>query len=424
MAGPKPTAVRFIFLLYKRTALILFDSRGLRIIWSRKRINAVQHSNSVFHSLLKLVPWKEFRRLVDKYKTDELVRSFETKHQFIALIFAQLAGVHSLRLIQATMASHQTRLRRAGGVVPARSTFSDANRDRDFRVFSGLFEHMLALATRGFKRKMGEVVRLIDSTSLHLAGMGAQWARFSSDFCGAKVHVIYDPHLACPVYHVVSEAKINDIVAAKQMPIEPGATYVYDLGYYDYRWWAKLDAAGCRIVTRFKSNTPLRQAKEQPLQPGSGVLSDRIGFLPERLAGNRRNPMQVAVREVVVMTETGKMLRILTNDLDAPAQEIAGLYKQRWQIELFFRTMKQTLKITHFIGRSENAVRIQIAVALIVYLLLHMLRQMSKAKHGFLELVGLVRANLMHRKDCTRLRQIQTPPPRDSRQLSLDWGST
>jgi Transposase DDE domain/Domain of unknown function (DUF4372) len=384
----------------------------------------VHPSDSVFHSVLKLVPWKEFRRLVEKYETDELVRSFETKHQFMALVFAQLAGVHSLRLIQATMASHQTRLRRAGGVVPARSTFSDANRHRDFRVFSGLFEHMLGLATRGFKRKIGEAVRLIDSTSLHLAGMGAQWARFSSDFCGAKAHIIYDPNLACPVYHVVSAAKINDIVAAKQMPIEPGATYVYDLGYYDYRWWAKLDAAGCRIVTRFKSNTPLRQAKQQPVQPGSGVLSDRIGFLPERLAGNRRNPMQVPVREVVVMTETGKTLRILTNDLDAPAKEIADLYKQRWQIELFFRTMKQTLKITHFIGRSENAVRIQIAVALIVYLLLHMLRQMSKAKHGFLELVGLVRANLMHRKDSTRLRQIQIPPPRDPRQLSFNWGST
>jgi len=154
------------------------------------------------------------------------------------------------------------------------------------------------------------------------------------------------------------------------------------------------------------------------------VLSDRIGFLPGRQAKNRKNPMQVAVREVVVMTETGKRLRVLTNDLDAPAQEIAELYKRRWQIELFFRLMKQTLKITCFLGRSENAVRIQIAAALVAFLLLHLLQQITKAKHGFLELVRLVRANLMHRKDFTRLRQSQTSPPLDSAQLALDWGNT
>jgi Transposase DDE domain/Domain of unknown function (DUF4372) len=389
-----------------------------------KRDQAVRHQNSVFHSMLKLVPWKEFRKLVDEYGADHLVRSFETKHQFITLLFAQFAGAHSLRAIEATMASHASRLYHVGGVVPCRSTFSDANRNRDFRVFSGLFEHMLGMAARSFRREMGEVVRLIDSTGLHLAGVGTEWARFSANVCGAKVHVIYDPDLGCPVYHMVSKAKINDIVAAKQMPIEKGATYVFDLGYYDYAWWAALDEADCRIVTRFKTNTPLRDAREQPLIPGSDVLSDRIGFLPKRQAGSRRNPMQVAVREIVVMTETGKKLRILSNDLDAPAQEIADLYKRRWQIELFFRTMKQTLKITHFIGRSENAVRIQIAVALIAFLLLHMLQKITQVKHGFLELVRLVRGNLMHRKDFTRLRQTQPPRPIDSRQLALDWSST
>ena len=134
--------------------------------------------------------------------------------------------------------------------------------------------------------------------------------------------------------------------------------------------------------------------------------------------------MQAAVREIVVMTETGVELRILSNDLDASAQEIANLYKLRWQIELFFRLLKQTLKITHFIGRSENAVRIQIAVALIAFVLLHLLQKMTKVKHGFLELVRLVRANLMHRKDVTRLRECQLLPPLDSRQLALDWSYT
>ena len=125
------------------------------------------------------------------------------------------------------------------------------------------------------------------------------------------------------------------------------------------------------------------------------------------------------MREIVVETETGEILRLLSNDLDASAQEIADLYKRRWRIELFFRLIKQTLRITKFVGRSENAVRIQIAVALIAFLLLRALQQMSKDAPGFLELVRLVRANLMHRKDATSLRNSPPPPPLDSRQLQL-----
>lgn len=251
------------------------------------------------------------------------------------------------------MSSHQARLDHGGARAPKRSTFADANRNRDPRVFSRLFEHMVAAAPRGLRRKMGDAVRRIDSTSLRLAGAGAQ-ARFSSNVFGAKAHVIYDPDLGRPVYHAVTGARVNDITAAKPMPIEAGATDVFDLGYYDFSWWARLDRQGCRLVTRFKTNTPRHKARAMPLARGSDVLSDRIGFLPARLCNNRKKPMPDAVREIVVETETGKTLRILTNDLDAPAQEIADLYKRRWQIELFFRVMKQTLKITKFLGRSET----------------------------------------------------------------------
>jgi Transposase DDE domain/Domain of unknown function (DUF4372) len=406
------------------TTLILLGSSWLRIIWTRTGSNVVRHQNSVFHDLLKFIPWTVFDQLVDRYGADEQVRGFKTRHQLIALVYGQFSGAASLRGIEAAMESHEARLYHVGGKVPRKSTFADANRQRSPLVFSGLFQHMLGMTTRAVRRQMDDVVRLIDSTSLHLAGVGTRWARFSADVCGAKAHFIYDPDLGCPVYHAITAANVNDIVAAKAMPIEAGATYVFDLGYYDYAWWAELDQAGCRIVTRFKANTPLHRARDLPVEPGSGVLSDRIGFLPGRQAHSRKNPMQDAVREIVVMTETGKRLRILTNDLDAAAEEIADLYKRRWQIELFFRLMKQTLKITHFIGRSENAVRIQIAAALIAFLLLHMLQQLTKAKRGFLELVRLVRANLMHRKDFTRLRSNQVPPPVDSGQFTLNWATT
>jgi hypothetical protein len=384
----------------------------------------VRHQNSVFRDLLKLIPWSKFDQLVDEHGSDDLVRTFKTRHQLIALLYGQVAGAGSLREVETTMASHQARLYHVGGRVPRRSTFADANRSRSPLVFSGLFQHMLGMATRAVRRKMDGVVLLIDSTSLHLAGIGTEWARFSAQVCGAKAHVVYDPDLGHPVYHAVSAANVNDITPAKQMPIEAGATYVFDLGYYDYAWWAELDAAGCRIVTRFKTNTPLLGARDMSIDPGSDVLSDRIGFLPGRQAKSRKNPMQVAVREIVVMTKTGKRLRILSNDLDASAQEIADLYKRRWLIELFFRMMKQMLRITRFIGRSENAVRIQIAVALIAFLILHFLHKTTQVKHGFLEFVRLVRANIMHRKDVTRLREILPPPPIDSRQLTLDWTYT
>ena len=221
------------------------------------------------------------------------------------------------------------------------------------------------------------------------------------------------------MYFAVTPANINDITAAKAMPIEPGATYVYDLGYYDYGWWAKIDDAGCRFVTRLKKNTPFVVVMENPVPQNSNIVSDRIGHLPQRLANSRRNPLQVPVREVRVIIDTGKMLRIVTNDLDASAQEIADLYKQRWQIELFFRWIKQTLRIKHFIGISENAVRIQIAVALIGYLILRLAQAAQKTVRSPLQFARLVRANLMHRRSIDRLLEPLQPIQISPNQLRL-----
>ena len=154
---------------------------------------------------------------------------------------------------------------------------------------------------------------------------------------------------------------------------------------------------------------------------GGTILSDRIGFLPARQAKSRRNPMQDAVREVQVVTETGKVLRILSNDLDASAQEIADLYKRRWAIELFFRWVKQTLKITRFLGTSENAVRIQIAVALIAFLLLRLAQVAHKIIESPLAFARLVRANLMHRRRIDRLLHSEPDQQLDLNQLALQW---
>jgi IS4 transposase len=356
---------------------------------------------------------------VEDHGADARVRRLSTKSQLVALLYGQLSGAASLREIVTGLSSHAVRLYHVGADPVRRSTFSDANGQRPVAVFTDLLAIMMKQAHRGLRRKLAETTYLIDATSARLNARSAGWARFSAGVCGAKVHVIYDADADRPIYAAVTAANVNDITMARQMPIEPGATYVFDLGYYDYAWWAALDAAGCRIVTRFKSNTPLDVVEELAVTEGSGILSDRIGFLPNRQARSRRNPMQEAVREVRVATETGAVLRILSNDLDTGAQEIADLYRRRWAIELFFRWVKQTLKITRFVGTSENAIRIQIAVALIAFLLLRLAQAAQKHIQSPIVFARLIRANLMHRR---RIDHLLTPPPpiiQDQRQMSL-----
>jgi IS4 transposase len=381
----------------------------------------MRHHNSVFHSVLKHVPWSQFDRLVEAHAADAGVRRLTTKSQLVALLYGQLSGAASLREIVTGLESHAARLYHVGADAVRRSTLSDANTRRPVAVFSELLAMLMKQAHRGLRRKLAETVYLIDATSVRLNERSADWARFSAGVCGAKVHVIYDAAADRPIYAAVSAANINDITMAQRMPIEPGATYVFDLGYYDYAWWAELDAAQCRIVTRFKSNTPLAVVEELSVPEGGNILSDRIGFLPTRQAKSRRNPMQDAVREVRVATDTGKVLRILSNDLDAGAQEIADLYRRRWAIELFFRWIKQTLKITRFLGTSENAVRIQIAVALIAFLLLRLAQATQKAIQSPIAFARLVRANLMHRRRIDHLLQTETISKPQTNQLALQW---
>ncbi len=380
----------------------------------------MRHQNSVFHSILKHVPWADFDRLVEEHNADERVRRLTTKSQFAAPLYAQLAGISSLRQLVSEMQSHQARLYHLGAQAPRRSTLSDANALRPNELFCQLFALMLQRANRGLRRKIADTTYLIDSTGLRLNNL-SQWARFSAGVCGAKAHVIYDPAADRPIYAAVSTANVNDITVAQAMPIRAGATYVFDLGYYDYAWWAELHEAGCRIVTRFKSNTPLAVVRELPVAKGGKILSDRIGHLPARQAQSRRNPMQDPVREVRVKTDTGKVLRILSNDLDATAEEIAELYKRRWAIELFFRWVKQMLRIKRFLGTSENAIRIQIAVALIAFLLLRLAQATQEAITSPLTFARLVRANLMHRRQLSRLLEIEPPPHFNTDQMELQW---
>ncbi len=359
----------------------------------------MQHRNTVLHGILNHLPWRAFDALVLRCEGDKHVRTLSTKTQFIALAYGQLAGVSGLRETVTTLNSHAAQLYHLGARKVARSTLSDANATRPSTIFENLFNMVMAQAHRRSRQDLTDLVHLIDSTSLRLNQYSVDWARYSASVCGAKVHVIYDPDAGQPVYAAFSAARVNDITAAQEMPIVAGATYVFDLGYYDYGWWAKMHAAQCRIVTRLKTNTKLTLTRERLVPSGLPILSDRIGYLPGRQAKRRRNPFQDEVREVRVRIDTGKVLRILTNDLDAPAQAIADLYKRRWAIELFFRWIKQTLAISKFIGTSENAVRSQVFVALTVFLLQRLAHASQTAVPKLLDFIRLVRVHLMSRRN-------------------------
>ena len=407
----------------ERTALILLGSSELRINWTRERTNAVPHQNIVFYELLKQIPWKVVDRLVDEHNADPDPRGLKTRGHLIAMLYGQLCGARGLREIEASLRSHADKLYHLGACTVSRSALSTANAERPFQVFADLLSALMAQLQRGCRRKIGDCVRLIDSTSVQLSGLSGDWATFSAGVCGAKAHIVYDPDADQPRYLMVTAAKVNDITIAKEMPIEPGATYIFDLGYYDYGWWARLHQAGCRLVTRLKDNTPFAVAEDRPVPAGSSILSDRFGYLPKRLAASRHNPMSDLVREVRVLTDTGKTLRIFTNDLTASAQEIADLYKRRWAIELFFRWVKQVLQLHHFFGSSENAVRIQIIVALITFLLLRLAHRVNTIVKSPLVFARLIQANLMQRRAIVELLQAPLSPRAGPQQIAFEFGA-
>ncbi len=379
----------------------------------------MRHENSVFHQLTKQVPWEVFERSVARHGSDRRVRRLRTRDQFLAVLYGQLAGAVSLREIADGLRSHEARLYHAGLRCVSRSTLSDANAKRSFEVYADVFAEMVRLARPGLRRKLREAVRLLDATKMKLPGGSEGWARFSDRFCAAKLHVAYEPHERLPLRAVVSADNVNDITPARAMPIEPGATYVFDLAYYSYEWWAALHARGCRFVTRLKTHTRLAGETERPVPADGNILSDRTGRLPARMGGGRRNPFVDPVREIVIAIDTGKTLRLVTNDLQTPPQDIAQLYKQRWEIELFFKWIKQNLKIRHFLGTSENAVKTQIYIALIAFLILRAAHNAQKSIPRPQAFARIVRLNIMHRKRIDRLLEPYPPNNNQNSQLLL-----
>jgi IS4 transposase len=320
------------------------------------------------------------------------------------MVSAQLSGARSLRDLERVLERHPGVLAHLGLGRVARATLADANATRP----AALFEAVAAKLCTDFAggRTGKEALRLIDATRIFAGKRVEAWARG-----GIKLHLSLDPHEERPVWFAVTGERVNDITPVKaSMPIEAGHSYVFDKGYYDFSFWAKLHAARCRFVTRLKQNSPTRVLRERRAR-GEGILFDRIVMLSQRLSANRRNPFQAPARVIGIKLDTGREITLLTNDLKAPAAEIAALYKARWQVELFFKWIKQNLKLAHFLGTSENAVTVQILAALIAYLLMRLASLKHKANLGLQAFARLMPNVLFARRPLAHIFAAPQPPP-------------
>jgi DDE family transposase/uncharacterized protein DUF4372 len=389
----------------------------------------MRHQATAFEQIVEHFPWARFDHHVRSHHADDEQRGFTSRHHFLALLAGALGGQAGLRPLIASLAPNSGALRLLGGVAPARSTMADAMRERPAQFFIDLLLELVGHVSKPCERQaLKTAVRLIDATQLDVGNRMRHWLGLTQNQVVAKLHVVFDPRAQKPVFFALTSARSNDITAAKELlPIEKGAVYVFDLGYYDFAWWAELAAAGCSFVTRLKRNTKLREVETRAVDPAGNVLSDRVGRLPERLAASRRNPFQHKAREITIRTDAGKILRLFTNDLEAPAEQIAALYKERWQIELFFKWVKQNLRISKFLGTSENAIRAQIAVAFIAYLLVRLVQTAQQTVHAASIVLAVIRAHLFVRRPiAAMLDPRQPPPPRQSApaaQLMLPIGN-
>jgi putative transposase len=359
---------------------------------------------SRFHHIMKALPRGTFDRIVQTHQADKHSKGFGCWDQLIAMVYAQLSGASSLRVLETGFNSQHTQHYHLGATPIKRSTLSDANSKRKAEVFADIAKLLMSSANRSLRRESEELLYLLDSSSISLKGPGFDtWTSGNStrNTQGIKLHVLFAGNEEIPLQHSITAPNVNDIDEGRKLTIEPAAVYVFDKGYCDYNWWYKINEQKAQFVTRFKRNAALIVERELsiPAKDAAIVLKDEIvRFTNKHPRGGRKNLYATPLRRVtVVRPDHDQPLLLATNDLVSPASVIARRYKDRWGIELFFKWIKQHLKIKSFLGRNENAVRIQILTALITYLLLAIYRKAQNYSGSLWILLAEVRATLFQR---------------------------
>lgn len=356
-----------------------------------------------FRALVQAIPRPLFGRLVAHHQADRYGHHFRSWQQLKAMIFVQMSGLSSLRTVEAAFNGQRRHHYHWGSGPLRRSTLADANRRCHPALYADLAGWLMAQAHRRLRREGRELLYLLDSTSMTLRGPGFDdWTlrNRTAHAQGLKLHVLYDAHEQIPALHSITPPNVNDLDQGVRLPIEAGAVYVFDKAYCDYDWWHRIDQQGATFVTRFKRNAGLQRLQARPIAPQemATILADevvRLAYAHSR--GGHRHGYGQPLRRIAVARANRAPLVLATNDLRSPATVIAQHYRTRWGVELVFKWIKQHLNVRRFLGRSANAVKLQILTALITYLLLVLAHQTSAAGGSLWLFQAQLRANLFER---------------------------
>ncbi len=378
----------------------------------------------MFSQILKLIPRIDFERIVKETGAEYRSKGLSSWSQFVAMLFCQLGRAHSLREIEGGLKSCEGKLAHLGIEAPARSSLSYANGHRPWelfeKVFYGLFETVAAKAVGRKKFRFKNKLVSLDSTVIDLCLSMYDWAKFRRTKGAVKLHLVLDHDGYLPCFGIITDGKVADVKAAHQMHFAPDTIVVDDRGYNDFRLFAKWTDASVYFVTRMKDNTLFEVVEEHEVPKHRNILKDQTIRLTG--TGAQQKCPHLLRRIEAVREDTGGILVFLTTHHGLGATTIAAIYKDRWQIELFFKALKQNLKIKTFVGTSANAVKTQIWTALISMLLLRYLQLCSRFGWSLANLVALLRMNLFTHRDLMAWldQPFATPPdPQDNPQAAL-----
>jgi len=378
----------------------------------------------MFSQILKLIPRTDFERHVKETKAEHRSKGLSSWSQFVAMLFCQLGRAHSLREIEGGLKSCEGKLTHLGIEAPARSSLSYANGHRPWelfeKVFYGLYGTVAAKAVGKKKFRFKNKLVSLDSTVIDLCLSMYDWAKFRRTKGAVKLHLVLDHDGYLPCFGLVTDGKVSDIKAAWQIAFAPGTIVVDDRGYNDYRLFADWTESGVFFVTRMKDNAQYEVVEEREPPQNRNILKDQTIRLTG--TGAQEKCPHLLRRVEAVREDTGETLVFLSNHHGLGASTIAAIYKDRWQVELFFKALKQNLKIKTFVGTSANAVKTQIWTALISMLLLRYLQISSRFGWSLANLVALLRMNLFTHRDLMAWldKPFTTPPdPQDSIQATL-----
>lgn len=345
----------------------------------------IMYSQTHFGELLSLIPKQAFRAIVNRHESDKYSKGFKTWDHLLSMIYVQLSKAKSLRELETSFNSLPNKHYHLGVKDIRRSTLGEANQKREVKVFEELANHLISKVHHDCTKDLKELLYLLDSSPIPLSNKQHQWVdEINNRTKGLKVHLLYSPQTKTLSQLSITNSDTNDISEGQELKIESGAIYVFDKGYTDYNWWYKIAQNKSTFVTRFKKNASLNVIETLVIdqQQKERIITDEIvQFKNKSQSKGKINKYQEPLRRITVKREDKDTpLIIATNDLEKPAEQLADLYKKRWDIELFFKWIKQNLKIKRFIGTSENAVKIQIYTAIITYTLALLLKKMKLSK--------------------------------------------